>query len=202
MTLRISVPGCVWLLMLMVYWSGLKTGAWSFRSSTSMCTYVWALRPPCHEGGKKKEMNRKDKWRLKKGLNEKREYFFCWESQRGTSTHRVLGSDQDVVDRRTGVPVDVLRYTQLSGVRVDLEQRVVVFHVEAIRQRVEQRAKLWAVSICCNNLLRRQEVFSRSDTRRRKFMAVKFTRTILSSNGPPMLKILKKTKKKTDTIFR
>lgn len=78
--------------------------------------------------------------------------YFLLGNQSGTSTHWVLSSDQDVVDCRPGVVVDILRHTQLSGVRVDLEQRMVVFHVEAVRQRVEQCAKLGAVGICSNNL--------------------------------------------------
>lgn len=81
------------------------------------------------------------------------------QSQSGMSTHWVLSFDQDVVDRRAGVPVDVLRHTQLPSVWVDLEQRMVVFHVEAIRQGVEQCAKLWAVCICSNHLVRRHKVF-------------------------------------------
>lgn len=68
------------------------------------------------------------------------------------STHRVLSFDQDVVGRLSGVSVDILRHTQFSGVWVDLEERMMVLHVEAVRQRVEQFAKLGAIGICSNNL--------------------------------------------------
>lgn len=68
------------------------------------------------------------------------------------STHRVLSFDQDVMGRLSGVSVDILRHTQFSGVWVDLEERMMVVHVEAVRQRVEQFAKLGAVGICSNNL--------------------------------------------------
>lgn len=59
--------------------------------------------------------------------------------------------------RLSGVSVDILRDAQLSGVWVDLEERMMVLHVEAVRQRVEQFAKLGAVGICSNNLLRKKK---------------------------------------------
>lgn len=56
------------------------------------------------------------------------------------------------MDRLSRVSVDVLRDAQLSGLRVDVEEGVLVLSIEAIRQRVEQRAKLTGVRICGHNL--------------------------------------------------
>lgn len=72
-----------------------------------------------------------------------------------TSTHRIFSSDQDVVDRLPRVSIDVLRDTQLSALRVDVEERVLVLTVKAVRQRVEQRAKRRTVRICGDNLNKR-----------------------------------------------
>lgn len=68
------------------------------------------------------------------------------------STHGIFSSDEDVVDRLSRVPIDVLRDAQLSGLRLDVEEGVSVLTVEAIRQRVEQRAELTTVRICGDNL--------------------------------------------------
>lgn len=72
------------------------------------------------------------------------------------ATHWIFSFDQDVVDRLPRVPIDILRDTQLSSLRVDLEERVFVLHVEAVRQRVEQCAELRAVCIRGYNLKRRK----------------------------------------------
>lgn len=81
-------------------------------------------------------------------------------------THWIFSFDEDVVDRLSRVSIDVLRDTQLSGLRVDFEQRVFVLRVEAVRQREEQRAELGAVCICGNNLNRRKRQFYEpSDTK-------------------------------------
>lgn len=74
-------------------------------------------------------------------------------------THWIFSFDENVVDRLSRVSVDVLRDTQLSGLRVDSEQRVFVLLVEAVRQREEQSAELRAVCICGNNLNRRKIQF-------------------------------------------
>lgn len=54
--------------------------------------------------------------------------------------------------RLSRVSIDVLRDAQLSGLRVDVEEGVSVLTIEAIRQRVEQRAKLTRVRICGDHL--------------------------------------------------
>ena len=67
-------------------------------------------------------------------------------------THWIFSFDQNVVDRLPRVSIDILRDTQLSSLRVDSEERVFVLHVKAIRQRVEQCAKLGTVCISGDNL--------------------------------------------------
>lgn len=58
------------------------------------------------------------------------------------------------------VTVDVLRDTQLAGMWLNAEERVLVLPVEAVGQRVEQCAKLWPVSICGYNLRKRKNTVS------------------------------------------
>lgn len=72
------------------------------------------------------------------------------------STHWIFSFDQNVVHCLSWVSIDILRDTQLSSLWVDLEERVMVLPVKAVRQRVEQVAKLWAVCICGNDLKRRK----------------------------------------------
>lgn len=72
-----------------------------------------------------------------------------------TPTYGIFSSDQDVVDRLPRVSIDVLRDAQLSALRVDVEERVLVLTVKAVRQGVEQRAKLRTVRICGDNLNKR-----------------------------------------------
>lgn len=57
------------------------------------------------------------------------------------------------------IPIDILRDTELSSLWVDLEEGVFVLLVKAVRQSVQQCAKLRAVCICGNNLKRRQIQF-------------------------------------------
>ena len=52
------------------------------------------------------------------------------------STHWIFSFDQDVVNRLSCISIDVLGDAQLSGLRVDLEEGVLVLPVEAIRQRI------------------------------------------------------------------
>lgn len=60
------------------------------------------------------------------------------------------------MDCLSRIPIDILRDAELSGLWVDLEQGVFFLLVKAVRQRVQQCAKLRAVCICGNNLDRRQ----------------------------------------------
>ena len=66
--------------------------------------------------------------------------------------HRIFSFDQDVMGCLSRVSIDVLRHTQLSGPRVNLEEGVLVPLVEAVGQGVEHRAKVWAVCVRGNNL--------------------------------------------------
>lgn len=75
-------------------------------------------------------------------------------------THWIFSFDQNVVDRLPRVSIDILRDTQLSGLRVDFEERVWVLFVKAVRQRVEQCAKLGAVCIGGNNLKKKKNTVS------------------------------------------
>lgn len=75
------------------------------------------------------------------------------------TTHWIFSFDQNVVDCLSHVSINILRDTQLSSPWVDLEEGVFVLLVKAIRQRVQQCAKLRAVCICGNNLKRRQIQF-------------------------------------------
>lgn len=79
-----------------------------------------------------------------------------------TSTYGIFSSDQDVVDRLPRVSIDVLRDTQLSALRVDVEEGVLVLTVKAVRQRVEQRAKLRTVRICGDYLNKRTKEVNKS----------------------------------------
>lgn len=74
------------------------------------------------------------------------------ETRAFTPTYGIFGSDQDVVDRLARVPIDVLRDAQLSALRADVEEGVLVLTVEAIGQRVEQRPKLRTVRVCGHDL--------------------------------------------------
>lgn len=73
------------------------------------------------------------------------------------STYGIFSSDQDVVNRLARVSIDVLREAQLSALGVDVEERVSVATVKAVRERVEQRAKLRTVRIRGDNLKRRKK---------------------------------------------
>lgn len=74
------------------------------------------------------------------------------ETRAFTPTYGILGPDQDVVDRLARVPIDVLRDAQLSALRVDVEEGVLVLTVEPVGQRVEQRPKLRTVRVCGHDL--------------------------------------------------
>lgn len=53
----------------------------------------------------------------------------------------------------SGVSVDVLGHAHLPRVCVDVEEgRMQVLPVKAVRQRVPQRAEVWAVRVRGNNL--------------------------------------------------
>jgi len=73
-------------------------------------------------------------------------------TDRKKSTYWIFSFDQNVMDTLTHVSIDILRDTHLSCVWLDLEERVFVMSVKAIRQRVQQRAELRAICICGNNL--------------------------------------------------
>lgn len=60
--------------------------------------------------------------------------------------------------RLSRVSIDVLRDAQLSGLRLDVEEGVSFLTVEAIRQRVEQRAELTTVRIRGDNLKKKIKV--------------------------------------------
>lgn len=74
------------------------------------------------------------------------------KTRASTPTYGIFGSDQDVVDRLARVSINVLRDAQLSALRVDVEEGVLVLTLEAVRQRVEQRPKLRTVRVCGHDL--------------------------------------------------
>lgn len=68
------------------------------------------------------------------------------------SPYWIFSFDQNVVDGRPIVSINILGDKKLSRVWIDLEKRMFFLTVKAIRQGVEQSTKLRAVSIRGNNL--------------------------------------------------
>lgn len=84
------------------------------------------------------------------------------------SSHRIFSFHQYVVDCLSCISIDVLVDAQLTGLWVDLEERVFVLLVKTIRQRVEHRAEVWAVCICGHNLKMKTTKHAAKDPKKTK----------------------------------